>query len=180
MPDPVWKRKSYNQPWHGGDTINAAIGQGYVLTTPLQLAVMGARLVNGGRAVTPRLTRVDADFTPPPLLGFDPEHLAAIVEGMDAVVNKPFGTAYATRIQEPEWAFGGKTGTAQVRRITIRGQDQTKIPWLHRHHALFVGYAPLVNPRYVVAVIIEHGGGGAAIAAPVAGELLRKTQELLT
>jgi penicillin-binding protein 2 len=179
MPDEAWKRKSYNQPWQGGDTINAAIGQGYVLTTPLQLAVMGARLVNGGRAVTPRLTKVESDFTPAPLIGFDPEHLHLIVEGMTSVVNKPFGTAYATRIPEPEWAFGGKTGTAQVRRITIRGQDQSKIPWLHRHHALFVGYAPLVNPRYVVSVIIEHGGGGASVAAPVAGELLRKTQELL-
>lgn len=179
MPDGAWKQKSYQQPWQGGDTINAAIGQGYVLTTPLQLALMGARLVNGGRAVVPRLTKVEEGFPLAPLMGFDPEHIRAIVEGMDSVVNKPFGTAYGTRIQDPLLAFGGKTGTAQVRRITVRGQDQSKIPWLHRHHALFVGYAPISAPKYVVSVIVEHGGGGASVAAPVAKELLLKTQELL-
>jgi penicillin-binding protein 2 len=181
LPTPEWKQRSYKQPWQGGDTINASIGQGYVLTTPLQLAVMGARLVNGGRNVLPRLTKVEpALHSPAALIGFDPVHLQMLREGMDAVTNKPFGTAFGSRIMQPEFAFGGKTGTAQVRHITIRGQDQNKIPWLHRHHALFVGYAPIVNPRFVASVIIEHGGGGAGVAAPVARDLLLKTQQLFT
>ncbi len=180
IPDDAWKRRAWKQPWQGGDTVNAAIGQGYVLTTPLQLAVMGARLVNGGRAVTPRLIKAPIHHQPAPLIGFEPAHLQAIMEGMEAVTNRAFGTAYGARIEKPEWAYGGKTGTAQVRQIKIRGQDQSKIPWEQRHHALFIGYAPVTAPRFVVSVVIEHGGGGAAVAAPVARDILLKTQELMT
>lgn len=179
VPDDAWKRRVWKQPWQGGDTINVAIGQGYVLTTPLQLAVMGARLVNGGKAVEPRLLKVTKHRHSAPVIGFEPSHLHFIQEGMNAAVNQGFGTAYGSRILQPEWAMGGKTGTAQVRRITIRGQDQSKLPWEHRHHALFVGYAPVDKPRYVAAVVVEHGGGGSAVAAPVARDLLIKTQEVM-
>lgn len=180
LPNDDWKQRSYKQKWQGGDTINVAIGQGYIIATPMQLALMTARLVNGGRAVQPTLLKASKDAPQASLLGIDPAHLQAIMAGMDAVMNQPFGTAFGARIMEPEKAFGGKTGTAQVRKITIRGQDQNKIPWLQRHHALFVGYAPLVNPRYVVSVIVEHGGGGASTAAPVARDILLKTQELMS
>jgi len=179
MPSHEWKMKSYNQPWQKGDTVNAAIGQGYILTTPLQLALMTARLVNGGMAIKPRLTYSGEAVTSAPPLDIDPEHLKAIITGMEAVANKPFGTAYWKRIMEPAFAMGGKTGTAQVRRITIRGQDQNRVPWKFRHHALFVGYAPIHDPRYAVSVVIEHGGGGSSTAAPVARDLLQKTQELM-
>ncbi len=177
MPNSAWKMKRFKQPWQGGDTINVAIGQGYVLTTPLQLAVMVARLVNGGYAVTPQLTlQNDApDYKPIPV---KQEHLVAIKLGMDAVMNKPMGTAYAQRIQELGMEMGGKTGTAQVRRILQRGQDQNTLPWHLRHHALFVGYAPVDKPRFAISVVIEHGGGGASAAAPVARDVLRKVQEL--
>ena len=95
------------------------------------------------------------------------------------VTGDPSGTAYYKAIQTPNYPFGGKTGTAQVRRISVRGQDQTTIPWRFRHHALFVGYAPKENPRYVCSVVVEHGGGGSATAAPIARDVLKETVRLL-
>jgi len=175
IPDPAWKKKRYQQPWTGGDTINCSIGQGYVLSTPLQLCVMTARMVNGGFAVTPRLENGAPTFEP---LGVKEETLRLTMEAMTSVVNSPNGTAYGRRIIDPKFAFGGKTGTSQVRKITVRGQDQSKIPWEHRHHALFVGYAPVDKPKYAISVAVEHGGGGSAAAAPVARDVLQKLQEL--
>lgn len=178
VPDQEWKMKRYKQRWQAGDTINAGIGQGYVLATPLQLAVMTARMVNGGFAVIPRLLHEDdslGDFNPIEVNG---DHLRAIGEGMDAVVNSPIGTAYGRRILEPRFAMGGKTGTSQVRVITKRGVNQDTLPWEQRHHALFVGYAPVDKPRHACAVLVEHGGGGASAAAPIARDLLQKIQEL--
>lgn len=178
VPDPEWKMKRFKQRWQAGDTINVGIGQGYVLTTPLQLAVMTARLVNGGYAVVPRLLHEDGsldDFNP---VGVEEAHLKVMDDAMRAVVNSPGGTAYGRRIPEPRFAMGGKTGTSQVRAITKRGVDQSTLPWEHRHHALFVGYAPVDKPRYACAVLVEHGGGGAAAAAPIARDLLQKIQQL--
>ncbi len=178
IPDPEWKRRVRGTIWHPGETINTSIGQGDVLTTPLQLAVMTARMVNGGKKILPRLTTETA-IRAEGYLDIDPEHLKLAIEGMDMVTNDPRGTAYASGIREPAMRFGGKTGTSQVRRITIRGQDQSKIPWRFRHHALFVGYGPLPKPAYCCAVMIEHGGGGASAAAPVARDVMRKTFELM-
>ncbi len=175
IPDPEWKMKRYKQPWTGGDTINCAIGQGYVLATPLQLCVMTARLVNGGFAVVPKLEASPQQFDPIPV---KEDHLHLAMEGMSDVVNAPNGTAYGKRIIDPKFAFGGKTGTSQVRKIVVRGQDQNTIPWEQRHHALFVGYAPVDKPKYAVAVTVEHGGGGSAAAAPIARDVLQKVQEL--
>lgn len=175
IPDVDWKKKVRSQVWVPGDTVNASIGQGYVLTTPLQLATMTAALVNGGKLLRPRLLQEEKlEDT-----GIDPAYLDAIRAGMSAVMNGRRGTARRSRINDPEFLMGGKTGTAQVRKITIHGQKQSALPWLQRHHALFVGYAPLENPRYVCAVVIEHGGGGSSAAAPVAHDLLLKTKELL-
>lgn len=178
MPSPTWKHQVRGTRWNPGETINTAIGQGDVLTTPLQLAQMVARMVNGGKKIHPRLVMDDK----PVIDGFidiDPAYLAAIIDGMNLVTNNPRGTAYASGIREEGMQFGGKTGTSQVRRITIRGQDQNRIPWKFRHHALFVGYAPVEKPEICVAVLIEHGGGGASAAAPVARDVLRKAQELM-
>ncbi len=177
VPDAAWKRKSYNMPWMAGDTVNVGIGQGYVLTTPLQLCVMTSRLVNGGMAVLPRLNTAHLDAKPASL-GFTPEHLTRIMDGMFSVVNKPGGTALGSKLPDPNLTMGGKTGTSQVRRITQRGVDQNTIPWLQRHHALFVGYAPAELPEYAVSVIVEHGGGGASAAAPVARDVVMKIFEL--
>lgn len=176
IPDPDWKMKRYKQKWTGGDTVNCAIGQGYVLATPLQLCVMTARMVNGGFAVVPRLVDDgEVQFDPLPV---KEEILKLTTEAMGDVVNVPGGTAYGKRILDPTMMFGGKTGTSQVRAIKVRGQDQNSIPWEHRHHALFVGFAPYDAPKYAICVAVEHGGGGSSAAAPVARDVLQKVQEL--
>lgn len=179
IPDPAWKMQRYKQRWTGGDTINCAIGQGYVLTTPLQLAIMTSRMVNGGFAVKPRLFA--PDNAPPPQfdpINVNPNHLEAACDAMSAVCNTQQGTAYGKRITEERFMMGGKTGTSQVRKILQRGVKQDTIPWEYRHHALFVGFAPVDKPKYAAAVVIEHGGGGAAAAAPVARDVLLKIQQL--
>lgn len=180
IPDDAWKRARYNDAWRPGDTINVGIGQGYVLATPLQLAVMTSRLVNGGREVKPRLVRPEGEEdVQGKALGFDPEHLAAIMDGMNAVTGQPYGTAYAKRITDPLFPIGGKTGTSQVRKIFQRGVNQDTLPWRFRHHALYVCYGPVPDPKYAAAVIVEHGGGGSAAAAPVAKDVMNKLKELV-
>jgi penicillin-binding protein 2 len=148
--------------------------------------VMTARLTNGGYAVSPRLLREanapDGKSKPFAKLKTLPEHLRHVLAGMEAVTNSQRGTAYGARIVDPEMAMGGKTGTAQVKRITQAERDAGNkkaddVPWHLRHHALFVGYAPVANPRYACAVIVEHGGGGSKAAAPVARDVLIETQK---
>jgi penicillin-binding protein 2 len=160
-----------------------------MLVTPLQLAVMTARLANGGKAVTPRLTRrlITADGAdilpkqvPAPDLGIHPAHLAAVTGAMADVVNSPRGTAYRSRISEKGFEIGGKTGTVQVRRITRVEREQgvrknEELEWRHRDHALFVGFGPVDAPRYAAGVVVEHGGGGSSVAAPIAREILLET-----
>jgi penicillin-binding protein 2 len=176
MPDKEWKRSRHGQPWHPGDTINSGIGQGYVLATPIQLAVMTARLVTG-REVKPTLTPATGE-TAAEMLDVSEENLRIIQEGMMMVSNGPRGTAYWNSIRNGPYRMGGKTGTSQVRKITVRGQDQNTIPWHLRHHGLFVGYAPVEKPEFIVSVVVEHGGGGSSAAAPVARDILQKTLDL--
>ena len=192
VPTKAWKLANIGEPWQGGETLVNAIGQGFVLTSPLQLAVMTARLVNGGKAVTPRLTRGFhledplAKEHPPvqgpfPDIGVSEHHLALMRDAMDAVVNERRGTARGSKIEEEGFEMGGKTGTSQVRRITkeeraagvIKNED---LPWHRRDHALFVGYAPIKAPRYCCSVVVEHGGGGSKVAAPIARDLLLEAQ----
>ncbi len=185
IPDIEWKRERYGQPWHPGETVIASIGQGYMLTTPLQLAVMTARIANGGKAVTPWLAgSIGGQRVTRPAWGdidLNPAHVKIVMRGMEKVVNDQRGTAYSSRIKEPGMEMAGKTGTAQVKRITKQeraaGVKNEDLPWHFRHHALFVGYAPLVNPRYACSVVIEHGVGGSKAAAPVAKDLLLMTQQ---
>ncbi len=180
MPDKAWKLERHKADWRIGDTINASIGQGYVLTSPLQLAVMTARLATG-RAVIPRLVRmVNDQETPvaePPPLGLTPENLAAVQEAMLGVVNGERGTAKSSRIVEPTMVMAGKTGTSQVRNISAVEREagviaNEDLPWHRRDHALFVGYAPYDAPRYAIAVVVEHGGGGSTAAAPIARDII--------
>jgi penicillin-binding protein 2 len=185
IPDRAWKLRRFREAWQQGETLNTSIGQGHVLATPLQLATMTARLVNGGRAVKPLLVRnieeEGSQLKNWPSLGLDPNHLAIVIRGMNAVVNEPRGTALGARIQEAGYSMGGKTGTAQVRAITAAqraaGVKNEDLPWRQRHHALFVGYGPIVNPRYVVSVVVEHGVGGSKAAAPLARDILLATQK---
>jgi len=178
-PDKAWKKEVRDQDWRIGDTVNASIGQGYVLSSPLQLAVMTARLATG-REITPRLVRaIDGVEQPSGLgaeLGLNENHLRRIRDAMDDVSNHSRGTAYKSRINASAMKMAGKTGTSQVRRITAeeRARGVTKnadLPWERRDHALFVNYAPVDNPKFAVAVIVEHGGGGSTTAAPIARDI---------
>jgi penicillin-binding protein 2 len=177
VPDEEWKLKRWGQQWMGGDTISVGIGQGYVIATPLQLAVMTARIANGGYAVTPRLIVPEKEPELKPL-GISEDYIAAVCEGMNAVVNEPGGTAYGKRIMDPRFLMAGKTGTSQTKKLVRHGIDQTRIPWEDRYHAWFVGFAPVHAPKYAAAVLIEHGGGGAATAAPAVRDILLKIQSL--
>ncbi|OYX17172.1 MAG: penicillin-binding protein 2 [Sphingomonadales bacterium 32-67-7] len=167
VPDTTWKMRRYKQEWTQADTLNASIGQGYVLVSPFQLAVATARLASS-RALLPQLI---IDQPKPPLrLDFPEEHLAIVRAGMDEVVNGA-GTAVASRLPLDGIRMGGKTGTAQVRRIMDRNRGQGG-EWKYRDHGLFICFAPVDNPRYAASVVIEHGMGGARAAAPVAKDVL--------
>ncbi|MEZ5778892.1 MAG: penicillin-binding protein 2 [Paracoccaceae bacterium] len=179
-PDKEWKKRKYNTDWLIGDTLNAGIGQGFVLASPLQLAVMAAR-VGSGRLVTPRLIRAienrDVPVPGAPPLGVGEGHLRAVREGMFQVSNARRGTAYGSRIVDDTMRMAGKTGTSQVRNITAaeraRGViSNDDLPWERRDHALFVCFAPLEAPRIAVSVVVEHGGGGSTAAAPIARDII--------
>ncbi len=179
-PNREWKQRTYDQAWVLGDTVNASIGQGYVLSSPLQLAVMTARLASG-KALEPRLVKTvngidqSVPFDEIPDLDVNPNHLRMVRKAMYAVSNDRRGTAYNQRIIEDRVRLAGKTGTSQVRNITaaerrsgvIRNED---LPWGRRDHGLFVSFAPFDNPKIAVAVVVEHGGGSKA-ATPIARDI---------
>lgn len=190
IPDRAWKRKALKQPWHPGETLINGIGQGYVLATPLQLAVMTARIANGGFAVEPHIARdlITEQTAQPrgtphwPSCDMAQKHINWVRKGMFAVSNEPGGTAYRARIAQDGMWLSGKTGSAQVRRITMREREggvkkNDELPWKERDHALFVAYAPEDNPRYAIAVVVEHGGGGSAVAAPIARDIMIEVQK---
>ncbi|MGP1397050.1 MAG: penicillin-binding protein 2 [Inquilinaceae bacterium] len=186
MPTREWKLAKTGETWQQGESLVASIGQGFVLSTPLQLATMTARLANGGKVVTPHLMRriegEAADEAPPASIGVSDRSLAVILDSMVEVTNGRRGTARSAQIPIEGMQMAGKTGTSQVRRISaaeraagiVKNED---LPWRRRDHALFVGYAPIHAPRYATAVIVEHGGGGSAVAAPIARDILQAAQE---
>lgn len=178
-PDRAWKRENRGEEWRVGDTVNASIGQGYVLASPLQLAVMAARLATG-RSVTPRLVHAIDGVVQPSgggePMGLNENFLRRIRQSMLDVVNHQRGTAYGSRITGDGMQMAGKTGTSQVRRITAeeraRGVSKNAdLPWERRDHALWVNFAPFEAPRFAVAVVVEHGGGGSAVAAPIGRDI---------
>lgn len=195
VPDREWKKNTLGKPWYQGETLNTGIGQGYTLVTPIQLAVAAARLASRGRKITPRLVRsasvddmemVKIDTGEKILMprqqesfeqieGILPWHMQTIHNGMNLVVNDPMGSVFRRRIRDEGMAFAGKTGTAQVvNRTFMKLPDDAA----QRYHSLFIGYAPVQDPRYAIAVIIEHGGYGSQVAAPIAREILLKVQQL--
>ena len=181
VPTPQWKQDNLGERWLEGETLHLSIGQGYLLTTPLQLATTTACLVNGGRFVTPHLL-VDSSSpqeSQKEAIGFSNTALTIIKKGMRDAIADPLGTVHSLLDKAPAEVhlIGGKTGTAQVRRISERERaegviDNEQLPWNRRDHALFVGYAPRENPRYIAAVVVDHGGSGSRIAAPIARDLL--------
>jgi penicillin-binding protein 2 len=185
IPSRAWKEATYHVPWQQGETLVAGIGQGYVLATPLQLATLAARIASG-KAVTPRLVHdVGKTRQPRPLpenLPFSDEAFSAVHGGMSAVTNEPGGTGYAWRINEPGLEMAGKTGTAQVRRITKEERaggvkKNEALPWKLRDHALFIAFAPVIQPKYACAVVIEHGAVGAHPQVQMARDILRFAQQ---
>ncbi len=201
IPDPTWWRANRNEGWTGGLTVNYGIGQGAMGVTPLQLAVMAARLGNNGHAVVPRLVReapgVQQPRDPPHMSGIEADDLARVRDGMFGVCNEPGGTAMRAGnlglVRDPEtgaaveltdanrsWQpvqIAGKTGTAQVRAITdaTRGRHYSTFEWRFRDNALFCCFGPWHEPRYACAVIVEHGGAGSGVAGPIAREVMRAT-----
>ncbi|MBY0564205.1 MAG: penicillin-binding protein 2 [Hyphomonadaceae bacterium] len=198
IPDPQWWRENRGEGWTGGLTLNYGIGQGAMGVTPLQLAVMSARLANNGYAVEPRLIRdapgVRDPGRPPHMSGIEPEHLARVRDGMFGVCNEPGGTAVRAGalelVRHPEtgaatpltpdnrhWEpvqIAGKTGTAQVRALGAnRGRHFSTIEWRFRDNALFCCFGPWHEPRYACAVVVEHGGAGSAVAGPIAKEIMK-------
>jgi len=184
VPDRAWKRAYLEQPWHLGETLNVSIGQGAMLATPLQLAVMTARLATD-REIYPSLVDSLPSIEPAVFnqLRVNPLHLRVVRRGMEMVM-EPRGTAHDFRRKKDAVKQAGKTGTAQVRRITKEERqtgvvDNADKPWLARDHALFVGYAPADNPQVAVSILVQHGGGGAATAAPIGRALLDKALTLM-
>jgi penicillin-binding protein 2 len=185
IPDRFWKQATFKEPWQLGETLVAGIGQGYILTTPLQLCVLAARLASGMQ-VNPRIVHsLGAQKQPRPAvepIGFSPDAIDAVRQAMVAVANEPGGTAYAWRITDPALAMAGKTGTAQVRVISkeersggVRSNES--LPWHLRDHGLFIGFAPVVKPRYACAVVIEHGGINAHPQVQLARDALLLAQK---
>lgn len=179
-PSREWKQQQYGQDWLIGDTINASIGQGFTLASPIQLATMAARLASG-TAVLPRMVRsisgASTENPAPASLGLSTEALSIVRQGMFEVSNHERGTAFASRIADPTKVMAGKTGSSQVFSISaaeraagVRSQDE--LPWNRRDHALFVAFAPFDAPRYAVTVVVEHGGGGSTAAAPIARDIM--------
>lgn len=174
VPSTEWKREHYNRPWTAGETFNSGIGQGYVLVTPFQQAIVAARIAAGGKKVIPSLLKSDEpiEFES---LGLNPDHVRRVQMGMIHVVNEPGGTAHHVCIKEPGMEMAGKTGTSQV-----VGGDKGKGTgiWKYQHHGLFIGFAPIQDPKYVVSAVVEHGGGGARAAAPLGRDVMLKLETL--
>jgi penicillin-binding protein 2 len=169
IPDPDWMMRKYHRQWQGYDTVNMSIGQGMVLINPLQLAVMASRLATGKRVV-PRLLK-SKPVTPQTQLEVDQDHLDFIRKAMWGVVDH--GTAAAAKFPIDGIQMAGKTGTAQTHNLSAgeRG-NYTSATWKLRDHSLFMGFLPFDNPRYAAGTIVEHGGFGAAVAAPLIRDTL--------
>ena len=179
-PTKNWKLKTQGESWVLGDTLNVGIGQGYVLASPLQLAVMAARIASG-KVVEPRIIKrvngVEQKIPNQLKLDIDPNALGIIRSGMYEVSNGIKGTARKSKIAISEISMAAKTGTSQVRNITSKERatgviPNEKLPYNRRDHALFVGFAPYNQPKYAIAVVVEHGGGGSKVAAPIARDIM--------
>ena len=181
IPNTQWKKNALGQGWLLGETIITGIGQGYIQTTPIQLCLMTAQIGNGGHKIYPNLVVDDKKkvapidkFTP---LYEDPKNIKIVQDAMFASTNEVRGTSYKSRIDDLKYQFAGKTGTAQVKKITEKDRELDlktfEIPYDERDHALYVAFGPYENPRYALSVIIEHGGSGSATAAPMAKKLFK-------
>lgn len=172
LPTKDWKLRQRGESWVIGDTVNASIGQGFMLASPLQLAVMTARIATG-REVMPRIVKSVNGIEEPVRgnrsLDMKEQNLRRMRKAMYAVVNDRRGTGYRSRIIAEGMRMAGKTGTSQVRSAIVNNNE---VPWEQRDHALFVSFAPYDTPRFACAVLVEHGGGGSTVAAPIARDAM--------
>ena len=189
IPNKKWKINNYNETWQKGETLNVGIGQGFLLSTPLELAIMTANLVNGGRIISPKIIKSlpgNSSIVAPTIKhnNFKIEYLNIIKEGMFKVVNSSKGTAWKSRSDDKDYSISGKTGTSQVRIISAQERStgiikNKDLPFNKRDHALFIGFAPYKKPRYVTAIVLEHAGGGSVSAAPIGRDLLIASRKII-
>ena len=178
VPDRLWKQNARSREWVVGDTVNSSIGQGYVLSSPLQLAVMMARIATGNE-ILPKLIKSINGFESdavPGELSLNKNNLKLIRKALFEVTNDKRGTAYHSRVLDKKSKIIGKSGTSQVRNIstverTLGVLENKDLPWDQRDHALFVNYAPYDDPKIAVSVVVEHGGSGSTVAAPIARDI---------
>jgi penicillin-binding protein 2 len=180
VPSTSWKKNVLGINWVLGETIITGIGQGYIQTTPIQLCLMTAQIANGGHKIIPKLivdSKADDEDKFSPIVE-DAKNMKLVQDAMFSSTNEIRGTSYKSRIEDPKYQFAGKTGTAQVKRITKQDReldlDTSEIPYEERDHALYIAFGPYKNPRYAVSIVIEHGGSGGAVAAPFAKQLFKK------
>jgi penicillin-binding protein 2 len=182
MPNTSWKKNVLGKGWLLGETMITGIGQGYIQTTPIQLCLMTAQIANGGYKIYPKIV-INNDKTKEPKDKFEPlfknaKNIKIVQEAMFSSTNEVRGTSYRSRIDNPKYQFAGKTGTAQVKRISIKDREldlrTSEIPYEDRDHALYIAYGPYKHPRYAVSILIEHGGSGSSVAAPMAKKLFKK------
>ena len=181
IPNTEWKKNALGKGWLLGETMITGIGQGYIQTTPIQLCLMTAQIGNGGHKIYPHIIVNDQNKKQPtdkfvPLYK-DYKNIELIQDAMFSSTNEVMGTSYRSRIKDPKYQFAGKTGTAQVKRITEKDRELDlktfEIPYEERDHALYVAYGPYKNPRYALSVVVEHGGNGSTTAAPMAKKLFK-------
>jgi penicillin-binding protein 2 len=205
IPDTKWKKNNLGKGWVIGETLITGIGQGYTQTTPLQLCLMTAQLANGGFKIYPKIIFDENNKSveeiksiieknsknleeTSELLDFlnkkeherlfdNSKNIKLVREAMFASTNEVRGTSYSSRIEDPKYQFAGKTGTSQVKRITLLDREldlkTLEIPYNERDHALYIAFGPYKNPRYALSIVIEHGGSGSSAAAPIAKKLFK-------
>ena len=180
IPSTTWKKNALGRSWLLGETVITGIGQGYIQTTPIQLCLMTAQIANGGHKIYPKLILGNNDIKDDKFMPIVKEkrNIKIIQEAMFSSTNEIRGTSYRSRIDDPKYQFAGKTGTAQVKKITAKDReldlDTLEIPYEERDHALYIAFGPYKSPRYAVSILVEHGGSGSSVAAPIAKKLFKK------
>ena len=179
IPNTNWKKNALGRNWLLGETVITGIGQGYIQTTPIQLCLMTAQIANGGHKIYPKLILENDNIREDKFMPIVTEvkNIKFIQDAMFSSTNEIRGTSYRSRIDDPKYQFAGKTGTAQVKRISMRERELdlelSEIPYKDRDHALYVAFGPYKNPDYALSIIVEHGGSGSKTAAPMAKRLFK-------
>jgi len=180
VPNTVWKKNALGKNWLLGETVITGIGQGYIQTTPIQLCLMTAQIANGGHKIYPQLVLDNKNKKEDKFKSLikQKRNLKLIQDAMFSSTNEVRGTSFKSRIDDPKYQFAGKTGTAQVKRITKEDREldleTSEIPYEERDHALYIAFGPYKNPRYALSVLVEHGGSGSSVAAPIAKKMFKK------